>query len=682
MKKNILLITVSVLFFAKVNAQVAYYDALILKECLSKKTGQVSQSQLTQLINALDHYKLSPNPNLTFAVGTTVKVTEIINYAKLTNPFFEDIKNNQFVVITDNPGEQVKNFNNVKPSEMAGPKNPGVTNLADGVSRFLIKRGKEELDVAFFNKMKIFLNQHEECRILFPTTTGFLSRIAAYRYSEMIQSLRLAFQSDLNNLIINLNRIMGSENYQKFLIQFPEVRLALQSLMIVSELSQADAPNPAQIIHQLAGNPELVKLNINLGNAFKVLELLSDAVRYKESEILWVPLNQMNKEIFNDKATLKLFLGLLYEKAESIEFKVKKANVVSFQNYLAQNKDNIANLSVLIENFALIANDLNKIIVEIDGKDSEERTKEEYYTLLTKTINLLEYGSLVAKTVLPEIKNDPYLLIAGESNELYKNIYTKNYNMAVYNAYVILNQTFEADPPLLKEQALRIGMDLNAQAYKDLEEKIKSYELPEAKVIAAFLKYGNFMASVIKSETPEDVEKAIESAALPAGSSSIKKNVIWNIALNAYVGYYTGGRLNSNISDGWHNNRGVTAPIGITLSKSLGKIDNFNLGSFSAFTSLLNLGAIVDYRLNDDKSAIKQEIRMENIFSPGGYLVYGLFGGLPLSVGYGYQYGPRIFKVSADELSLTDKPGWRKNFFFTIDIPIANFWSLSKKGRL
>jgi hypothetical protein len=86
-----------------------------------------------------------------------------------------------------------------------------------------------------------------------------------------------------------------------------------------------------------------------------------------------------------------------------------------------------------------------------------------------------------------------------------------------------------------------------------------------------------------------------------------------------------------------------------------------------------NLGSIVDYQLNNDSTGVNQKIKLANIFSPGGYLVYGLFGNLPLSVGYEYQYGPRLFKVSQDQLLLTDKPGWRHNLFFTVDIPLAKF---------
>ena len=62
----------------------------------------------------------------------------------------------------------------------------------DGLARFLVKRGREELSVAFLQRLKEFLEGNVEARTLFPSTVEFLTKIAAYRYSEFLPSLREA----------------------------------------------------------------------------------------------------------------------------------------------------------------------------------------------------------------------------------------------------------------------------------------------------------------------------------------------------------------------------------------------------------------------------------------------------------------------------------------------------------
>jgi hypothetical protein len=538
-----------------------------------------------------------------------------------------------------------------------------VTNLADGIARFLIKRGKEELNIAFFQRMKNFINDHPECKTLLPATSEFLDNINTYQYSEFLQSMRTAFQTDLNNLIVNLNLFIDLPKYQALLKEFPEIQLALRSAAIVSELSDSTV-HPADLISQFADLPQWYGLDSNLGNAWRLLNIISQSVQDTGDSQAWISLRTFNN-MLKDTVQLKLYLGLVYERSAGISFKIKvkgKDSVVNVQQFMKSNQQHIMTLANLFENFLLLAKDVDQTIADVrqKKKNSIQLTNDDYNNYIGKAINLLEYGFKVANAIQPGVADNEYIVMARNANSLYRNIFTRNYNAAVMNAYMILNE-------ILVKTA---GRSKDATANKKVMEN--------SKVVTNLLKYGNLMAAIIKADTPEDVENAIESAALPAGSSSIKKTTGWNLALNAYLGYYRGPENGDHVNQ-WNYNRGITAPIGITLSKGLGYAKILgkprNLGAISAYVTLLNVGAVVDYRLSDDSSAIKQEIKLENIISPGGYLIYGLPTPLPISIGYGAQYGPTLYKVSSDNSNVSDKPGWRSHWFIAIDIPLLNFWT-------
>jgi hypothetical protein len=207
----------------------------------------------------------------------------------------------------------------------------------------------------------------------------------------------------------------------------------------------------------------------------------------------------------------------------------------------------------------------------------------------------------------------------------------------------------------------------------------------EKKLIPGILKYGNFMASVVKAESPEDIQNAIEATALPAGSSSIKKNSAFNISLNAYIGGYFGkSNINTNDIDGSNSKVGVTAPVGIAFSLGLGHFKNgSSIGALSLYGTLIDVGAIAGYRLNNDSTALEQKITLGDIFTPGGYLVYGIglpfrfLSYVPLSVGYGWQYGSKLFIKENGKIAISNSSRWRSNWFVAIDIPLANFWTKS-----
>jgi hypothetical protein len=195
--------------------------------------------------------------------------------------------------------------------------------------------------------------------------------------------------------------------------------------------------------------------------------------------------------------------------------------------------------------------------------------------------------------------------------------------------------------------------------------------------IEDFRKYGTFMANMVEAETPEDVANIIEAAALPVGSSSIKKNSKWNIAINGYLGASV--RLNNEKVESinsWNSTWAVTAPVGVTISCGFGK-----RGSLSLMGVVLDVGAIVNYQLTSDSIAkIESEITWGNIFSPGGYIIYGAPFNLPISLGIGGQYGPGLSSISPDDkTTVVNAPNWRWGAFLAVDIPMFNIWNVNKR---
>jgi hypothetical protein len=515
-----------------------------------------------------------------------------------------------------------------------------VTNIADGIARFLIKRGKEELDAAFFNRMKDFLNdpKYPEAKTLFPVTAEFLQNIAAFRYAELIQSLREAFYKDLSNMLVSLNQLIDLPKYQRLLQNHPEIRGAVRCSKIVSELSQSEKGIlPDSLIHELAELPEWEEVNSNLSNSLKLLDIISQSVREKPDVVVvsdrvqrrWIKLSDMN-HLVKDTIALRIFIGLVYQRVSD--------NNISFaervDSFMKRNVRTISVISSLIENFTVLANDVDRTIKDLRDKEMKGTlSNEDYYTYINKAINITEYGFKVANVIQEGLVDDRYILMARNANNLYKNIYSKNYNNAVMNAYNILDA---------------------------ISDNIK---IPDSKFVNNLLKYGNFMASVVKAESGEDVQDALEAAALPAGSYSIKQKSLFNLSVNGYIGY------------AWDFNtfffkdlyaHGVYAPLGISASTGTTKQHGF---SFTAFASLIDVGSIVTYRLDSGTTeTLKQEVRLESIFSPSAQVFVEL-AGYPFAIGGGWRKTPKLFYSNNTTFTVVP-PKSVFNLSVLIDIPL------------
>lgn len=691
-------------------------------------------------------------------------LSKIKAYFKSKNEFLKDF----LPEITQQEGEKA---NSIFLRGITSASNLDVTSLADGLARFLIKRGKEELNIAFFQQMKNFLDSSVEAKTLFPATSKFLENIEPYRYSEFLLSLREVFYADVSNLIVNLNRLIDLPKYKDLLKALPEIRVSVRSAMIISEVSQRDSSlHPANLISHFAVLKEWGEMNINLHSSWRVLDEISKSIRrgpytmervYIDSSktsdsplgkrdtfliittVLddiskddtlpmhkndtfgvirntsltgirsenftsdpnipaWIRFSDFNKNILQDSITLKIFLGLLYQKMDGIYFLSKSDSVVSVQEFMRINRPYIFRISGLVENFLVLANDVEQSVHDLRNK-KDRLTDDDYYTYIEKAINIVDYGFKVANTINDGIIDDRYIAMARNANNLYKNIYTKNYNAAVMNAYLVLQEIMSKSKEAVSEKnafftaLAKSGSNLSllpaksqiladTANFNSLKTELSNFNeskaiLDRTKVVEKLLKYGNVMAAIVKADSPEEAEAAIEAAALPAGSSSIKKNSSINISLNAYIGGYFGQQFQHKQDfDGNNSKVGVTAPVGVAFSKGLGHFKNgYSLGAISLYLTVIDVGAIAGFRLNNDSTALEQKVTLGDIFTPGGYVVYGLglpfLAYVPLSIGYGWQYGSRLYNKEGGKISVSTNSRWRSNWFVGIDIPLANFWT-------
>ncbi|HLG41028.1 MAG TPA: hypothetical protein VI461_15210 [Chitinophagaceae bacterium] len=218
-----------------------------------------------------------------------------------------------------------------------------------------------------------------------------------------------------------------------------------------------------------------------------------------------------------------------------------------------------------------------------------------------------------------------------------------------------------ADVQLEREARRQEYLVKKAQLEKKKEQLERQKKNLKAVVfkLSKIINYVNLLAAITKAENSEAVEKLLETYALPAGSSRIKKVTSFNIAVNSYVGGFFG---RSDVSgSGFTNRYGFTAPIGFTFSTGF-----YKGGSASLFLSVFDIGGTVRYKLNN-QGKYEQNITLAGIVSPGIHLVYGFPFYLPVSAGLGYQW---VSPVTENTNDIHLKSSF--NAFIGVDIPLFN----------
>ena len=554
-----------------------------------------------------------------------------------------------------------------------------VTSIADGLSRFIVRRAKTEMNIAFFDRFRQAMSDSSfrDLQTIFPNTYVSLNMIGdqIYNYELYLQMLRESFENDLRSLPENLPGIV--KNHPAFFAKYPELLASVNSAFYIAD-GLLNRVHPGEI---LANYPVTFLDDQKLANwkgSIQTLQLLSEALRNRAGEpSYWVSENQI-RELVMDKEALKIFIGLIRQHAvnhpyDSIRFS-GNLNLIRVIDQLdpADLDSWYVPYRNYITGFAGKARQVNMLIASWPKQASDSLTISQYYRFFNASVDLLEQCSNVG--TLPGLENlkikadmDLYFEAARTVSNLALDVTRRNYASAVLNAghlydIILVKHVQSAGPSQLAgsaEQRINTG---------------KTYDF--------IFKYGSFMATVVQAKTSDEVANAIEAAALPSGSSRVKRETSFNVALNAYVGLYAGyEQIQGFDTSGFKlNTYGVTAPVGIAISRghSVFFIGTGKSGwSTSAFISLIDIGAVASFRFKDDSTAQVPTIHLQDIVSPGLFLSIGI-PKCPVSVNFGAQMGPNLRKVTSAANDYSNHVYFRYSMSVVVDIPIFNFYSKSK----
>jgi len=177
-------------------------------------------------------------------------------------------------------------------------------------------------------------------------------------------------------------------------------------------------------------------------------------------------------------------------------------------------------------------------------------------------------------------------------------------------------------------------------------------------------KYGPLLADIASAKSAEDIKKAIETSAEPTGSFAKKRGAgNASFGLTAYFGGTAGGEWVDGVEKA---HVGLSVPIGLEASVGIAEFASLGL-----FVSVVDVGTLVDFRLNDDSNKSSPAFTAQQVVSPGIFATFGCCTKVvPLAVGVGASVVPDLRE---NETSKETFAAFRVGAFLGIDMPIFLF---------
>lgn len=602
--------------------------------------------------------------------------SSILSKQSVNNKLVQEIKTNKFELeklVKDNPIlvkgykcislENIKNYIqeglitfgksypdnktdlNIEVSLNGNSSGLSESSIIDATASFIADRMKEELNVAFFEKLKRDLNDSElvVLKTIFPNT--FLLLKEDFNYTNYLVLLRTAFVEDLNSIYFNIPKLKITSN-----------------------------------------NSDLERLK-----EFYIFPFLKSMKRINTNEhFIGIVADLKNKADKN----VKKYLQSAYEVAISLRDTGKSGFLIEENNFEKLWSDTtIRNFYYGILYQQLI---INQKLGDIEG------IKEFKSRIHSFTNSLYRVGKNF-ETEIRKISSNKYLPLENEvlsSLDIFSEVYS---TVLAYNPQLNSISSFsEVKHDLANLYRATIKHDYYAvitYTYK-VYGKFDNDNIHLQKI----LKYGTFLASVANSKNSNDIKNALNAATLPPGSYSIKRKSEFDFSLQAYPGLTTGWEVTYKHKLGQENlgqiNYGFSAPIGFAISWGIGsKLDDDNKDnkknlnyykirtkkgvttktyyaltgySSTVFLSVFDLGPLVLFRLNNN-SDLSQKVQLKNVFAPGVFYFLGLKN-IPLSLFAGIQYSPELKQVTVSN-NIYDLNTLRFNVGVSVDIPLFDLYN-------
>ena len=195
-----------------------------------------------------------------------------------------------------------------------------------------------------------------------------------------------------------------------------------------------------------------------------------------------------------------------------------------------------------------------------------------------------------------------------------------------------------------------------------------------SRLLQFFEENGDFIAGLVDAKTKDQVEYLLKSLADPPGSSRTKRTHAMTVGINAYVGASAGREYWERTPQGQNLQSDFTVlaptmPVGFTISRLFGASQR-HPQSFSLHVSLLDLGAMMTYRLAAEGDFGSYKLTYKNVFKPGLQVHWNIQRS-PFYLGLGWQTGAQFRVIDDKEISFRSS---RTFLAFGIDVPIKTLY--------
>lgn len=603
-----------------------------------------------------------------------------------------------------------------KVAETALPEVSLSTKVIDGTARFIADRFKEELTLAFFENFRRKVAASIELRTLLPNTSDLLLNQDIGAFLSIGPTAKSAFQEDIENLLYSMDELVKAAPEYRELGQDVRYRGFMLTAKTI-DLSRKGYPL-TDLIRQLY--LQEARQRDALGKSIRLAYALTEGLTEVDSTTGKLRLISLaDYQLLDSPEKREYFVALMFQRDRSLGSDLIHSQA-DFQNHFDQFNQHLQELIILVQN----ADDERKRLQQ--GGVTQELTNDVIFSYVGYAFDAIDLASRLAYFRQPQDywDSDFYqfgLPLGKKVIRATKAINAGDHGTALLASVQVISDLLllskhrenAAEVERLRENLLLYGNFmvnvLNAQNAEEVRQAIEAVALPvgasrikkntlssisinaypglytggewllnagEADHQAAAVSFGftapvglAFNWGLRRSATPDEIRRARLGRAL-------ERQRAVGLVPAATADTTQGDSLSLDSLDA--GTRSLQAVEDASTPRAfrqdgIGRWQTLRESSLSLFLSVVDLGAVVSYRLSQNQAeGLPDNITLRQVFAPGLFVAYG-FKRAPISLMLGTQYTPELRQVDASQLT-TKYNALRVSLTLAVDIPMFNLF--------
>lgn len=540
----------------------------------------------------------------------------------------------------------------------------------DGLTKYIAESFKAGVTNTYISFFEQHLDKIGEMRLLFPETYNLIKKRDPLAFPDFGTDFKVCFEKDVQLMARHLcdyiedpvvfRKINGLEtaNFPIFtdqVIESVQRAPSFSALRISLDLTDqiAHDVHPVNILLYLE---QRYRSDANFYPVIHGLNLMQSALRDKTKAIngqtdnVWLGLEQLRE--MNTEKEWRYFAGLLYQQDRNFFSDLAGRSDMELEQFLKAKIQPVIKILLELQEFA---------------RETKDRDYRKYMQL---SIELVKAGYEIQSNKNPQFLT--FIESASDLVDISSAMETRNYgDVIVKFSDLFRNILIQANPA---------G---NWQTSPAL-----------TRFLGGFNRFGQFSVGMLNAEDSDDMKAVIQQFADNPRTYSDKRKTLWGVSINSYPGLHTGFmRLETTDKGSFYV--GPSLPLGIELYWSKRrkaannerydvfvqkeKIQQLTGKNFGVLFQVIDLGALFSFRLANSEAELPDAIDFEDVFSPGILFNWGIFRHNPINLGFGYQYGAQLRKVTIDNFE--KQPNSHQILLkLTWDIPLLNLYNLRVEG--